>query len=62
MPWEKFDAIKTPEDLDRFFRDTFPDSIPLIGKELLIKDYFKNEKGSLISIKVSRFDYFYIDF
>jgi kynurenine 3-monooxygenase len=51
MPWEKFDAIKNPQDLKEFFTETFPDSIPLIGLELLITDYFKNEKGSLISVK-----------
>lgn len=51
MPWSKFDAIKTPDDLILFFEETFGDSLPLIGRDLLVKDYFKNEKGSLVSIK-----------
>lgn len=52
MPWSKFDAIQNPHDLEVFFDETFPDSVPLIGRELLIQDYFKNSKGSLISVKV----------
>ncbi|KAI8616518.1 hypothetical protein BC830DRAFT_1167744 [Chytriomyces sp. MP71] len=51
MPWKKFDAIKTREDLFAFFDEKFGDSVPLIGKELLVKDYFKNPKGALISVK-----------
>jgi kynurenine 3-monooxygenase len=54
MPWEKFEAIKTPDDLLEFFDTTFPDSVPLLGKTELVTDYFKNEKGPLISIKVSQ--------
>jgi kynurenine 3-monooxygenase len=54
MPWEKFEAIKTPDDLLEFFDTTFPDSVPLLGKTDLVADYFKNEKGPLISIKVSQ--------
>jgi kynurenine 3-monooxygenase len=52
MPWSKFDAIKTEEDLLGFFESTFPDSVPLIGKDLLVADYFKNPKGALVSVKV----------
>ena len=52
MPWDKFEAIKTKEDLLSFFEATFPDSLPVMGKDLLIGEYFKNPKGSLISIKV----------
>jgi kynurenine 3-monooxygenase len=53
MPWAKFDSIKTPQDLTNFFESTFPDALNLIGKDTLVKDYFKNPKGSLISIKVN---------
>ena len=52
MPWSKFESIKTPKDLEEFFQSTFPDSIPLIGLDLLIENYFKNEKGALMSLKV----------
>lgn len=52
MPWAKFDSIKTEGDLVEFFEETFRDSIPLMGRELLVKEYFKNPKGSLIEVKV----------
>lgn len=32
MPFTIFDSIKTEEQLMDFFRDTFPDSIPLLGE------------------------------
>lgn len=52
MPWSKFEAIKTPADLIEFFETTFADALNLIGREALVADYFKNEKGSLMTIKV----------
>eukprot|EP00054_Salpingoeca_dolichothecata_P022293 m.145869 g.145869 ORF g.145869 m.145869 type:complete len:447 (+) comp24288_c0_seq2:70-1410(+) len=51
MPFATFDAIKTEEDLLSFFEREFPDSIPLIGKEKLVEDYFRNPTGSLRTIK-----------
>jgi hypothetical protein len=35
-----------------FFETNFPDSIPLIGKQKLIEDYFCIKPAALISIKV----------
>ena len=32
MPFEMFESIKTEEQLMEFFRDKFPDSIPLLGE------------------------------
>jgi kynurenine 3-monooxygenase len=52
MPWEKFNSLHTKEEVLEFFETYFPDAIPLIGKERLIADYLKNEKGSLMTIKV----------
>jgi kynurenine 3-monooxygenase len=52
MPWKNFDAIKNEADLLEFFESTFPDSVPLLGKERLVKDYFENPKGALMSVKV----------
>lgn len=57
MPWSKFDAIKTKEDLLAFFESTFPDSMDLIGRELLVADYFKNPKGPLMSVKCKPYHY-----
>ena len=53
MPRDKFQTIRTETDLIRFFESTFPDAVPLIGLDLLVGEYFKNPKGSLVSIKVS---------
>jgi kynurenine 3-monooxygenase len=40
-----------------FFEDTFPDALKLMGRELLVKEYFKNPKGSLISVKCKPYHY-----
>ena len=52
MPFENFDVIKTEGNLVEFFKKYFPDSIPLIGEERLKEEYFRNPKGSLMSVKV----------
>ena len=52
MPESMFSSLKTPENLISFFQREFPDSIPLIGEEKLISDFFKNPKSPLMSIKV----------
>jgi kynurenine 3-monooxygenase len=56
MPFKKFDEIKTRQDLLSFFQTHFPDSIEKIGIDLLVKDYFTNPKGSLISIKTKPYN------
>ncbi|KAJ3329422.1 kynurenine 3-monooxygenase, mitochondrial precursor [Blyttiomyces sp. JEL0837] len=57
MPWSKFDSIKTEQDLISFFESTFPDSVPLIGRDLLVRDYFANPKGALMSVKCKPYNY-----
>ncbi|CAG8447458.1 10990_t:CDS:2 [Ambispora leptoticha] len=57
MPYEKFDAIKTEDDLITFYQLYFTDAIPLIGEQNLKRDYFLNPKGSLISIKCDPYNY-----
>lgn len=52
MPFSMFESIETPEQLLRFFEATFPDSIDLIGRSTLPELFFKNPRGSLVSIKV----------
>lgn len=54
MPVEMFEALTTPEKLIQFFQSNYPDSLPLIGKDRLIKDFFATKPSGLISIKVSR--------
>lgn len=51
MPFENFSNIKSSEDLLKFFETFFPDSIPLIGEERLIKDFFKVKPQHLITVK-----------
>ena len=53
MPESMISSLKTPQDLITFFQREFPDSIPLIGQEKLISDFFANPKTALMSIKVS---------
>lgn len=57
MPFVKFKQLNTPEALLKFFNKNFPDSVPLIGKEKLITDFFKGKPLPLVSVKVI---YFYI--
>ncbi|KAI8903835.1 hypothetical protein EDD86DRAFT_214444 [Gorgonomyces haynaldii] len=57
MPFQKFDEIKNEQDLMHFFETYFKDSIPLIGREKLVKDYFGNPKGPLISVKCKPYHY-----
>lgn len=55
MPFDKFETVDTPEKLVDFFKQTFPDSIPLMGEKELVRCYFENPRGSLQSIKVFPF-------
>jgi len=52
MPIPIFGELKTPEDIDAFFTQEFPDAIRLIGREYLIKDFLSSRPSHLISIKV----------
>ncbi|CAG0905887.1 unnamed protein product, partial [Darwinula stevensoni] len=51
MPFQFFSEIKDSEDLIEFFGNNFPDSIPLIGKEKLVKDFFRVGPSHLITVK-----------
>ncbi|KAJ3389404.1 hypothetical protein HDU84_008735 [Entophlyctis sp. JEL0112] len=57
MPWKEFEAIKTPEELLAFFKTHFADSIPLLGSDHLISDFFKNQRGALMSVKCTPYNY-----
>lgn len=54
MPFANFEMIHNKDDLLEFFEEHFADAIQLMGKDLLIKEYFKNPKGSLVMVRVSR--------
>ncbi|XP_055620642.1 kynurenine 3-monooxygenase isoform X2 [Toxorhynchites rutilus septentrionalis] len=51
MPFSNFNSIKCDNELMRFFKQYFPDAIALIGRERLIKDFFKTKPQSLVMIK-----------
>ncbi|KAG0211441.1 kynurenine 3-monooxygenase, mitochondrial precursor [Mortierella sp. GBA30] len=57
MPFANFEMIHKEEDLLKFFEEYFTDSIDLIGKDLLVKEYFKNPKGALVMIKANPYHY-----
>ncbi|KAF9435918.1 kynurenine 3-monooxygenase, mitochondrial precursor [Entomortierella beljakovae] len=57
MPFTNFDKIQNEQDLLQFFEQYFTDAIQLMGKDLLIKEYFKNPKGSLVMINASPYHY-----
>jgi len=51
MPREIFAGIKNSGNIVQFFKQHFPDVIPVIGQERLIKDFLTNETGKLVSLK-----------
>jgi kynurenine 3-monooxygenase len=46
-----FDALKTKEDVRRYFTERFPDAVPHMPA--LADDYFTNPTGSLVTIRCS---------
>jgi kynurenine 3-monooxygenase len=58
FPYEgerSFSAIKNEEDLLNFFKEVFPDAVPLMPE--LAQDYFDNPIGSLVTIKCFPWSY-----
>jgi len=53
MPFHIFGTLSTPEILLNFFKENYSDTIELIGKERLLKDFFSNKALPLISVKCS---------
>ncbi|KAI1291117.1 Kynurenine 3-monooxygenase [Halotydeus destructor] len=53
MPFAWFESVNTEDKLIEFFTEYFPDAIPLIGRENLVRDYFATKPGSLMSVKCS---------
>jgi kynurenine 3-monooxygenase len=44
-----FNAIKTREDVEKFFAEEFPDATPMMPT--LLEDYFKNPTSSLVTVR-----------
>lgn len=57
MPANIFAQLDTPSALIKFFQTHYPDAVPLIGKERLVRDFFATRPSPLVSIKVSFIDY-----
>eukprot|EP00049_Salpingoeca_infusionum_P010743 m.185581 g.185581 ORF g.185581 m.185581 type:complete len:387 (-) comp14733_c0_seq4:1928-3088(-) len=57
MPFERFEELTNPTQVLEFFEREFPDSIDLIGRERLEKDFFTNPTAPLITVKCSPLAY-----
>ncbi|XP_062972010.1 kynurenine 3-monooxygenase isoform X2 [Elgaria multicarinata webbii] len=55
MPFEDFEELKTGDQVLDFFKMYFPDSIPLIGKQELMQDYFLLPAQAMVSVKCSSY-------
>jgi kynurenine 3-monooxygenase len=49
VPFEKFEQIKTDEDIRKFFEDEFADAMPMMPT--LLEDYKRNPIGNLVTVK-----------
>ncbi len=50
-----FDRIKTPDDVEAYFKQWFPDAVPLMPR--LREDYFENPTSSLCTIRCGPWNY-----
>ncbi|XP_046406425.1 kynurenine 3-monooxygenase [Ischnura elegans] len=51
MPFAQFKNLDTPKKLLDFFNHFYPDAVPLLGKEKLVKDFFDSRPSPLVSVK-----------
>ncbi|CAL1546667.1 unnamed protein product [Lymnaea stagnalis] len=51
MPFEIFESITSEEKLIQFFKDEFPDALPLLGEAELKQSFFSCKALPLVSIK-----------
>ncbi|GBP86830.1 Kynurenine 3-monooxygenase [Eumeta japonica] len=51
MPFRNFKDLNTEERLLAFFDKYFTDSVPLIGKDKLLKDFFGGSPSTLVAVK-----------
>uniref|UniRef100_A0A8D0E795 L-amino-acid oxidase n=1 Tax=Salvator merianae TaxID=96440 RepID=A0A8D0E795_SALMN len=55
MPFEDFEKLSTGDQVLDFFKIHFPDSVSLIGKQELMRDYFLLPAQAMISVKCSTY-------
>ncbi|KAK3916302.1 Kynurenine 3-monooxygenase, partial [Frankliniella fusca] len=51
MPFAQFEAITTDRELLAFFERHFVDSLPLLGEDALVRDFFRSKPQPLVSVK-----------
>ncbi|CAL1704375.1 unnamed protein product [Somion occarium] len=56
-PAAEFDLLTSPETIIKWFGTNFPDALPLIGEKALLKDFERNPRSPLISIKATPYHY-----
>ncbi|MHB1330002.1 MAG: FAD-dependent oxidoreductase, partial [Gemmatimonadales bacterium] len=44
-----FDRLRTPADVEAFFRREFPDALPIMPS--LVEDFFANRTGSMVTVR-----------
>ncbi|KAI0705824.1 FAD/NAD-P-binding domain-containing protein [Cytidiella melzeri] len=54
-PTSEFEQLDTAEKTLRWFKTYFPDALPLIGEDNLLRDFDNNPRSSLITVKVRTF-------
>ena len=57
MPEDIFSQLNTRAEVERFFAKHYPDAMEMMGKENLVRNYFENPVGSLISVKCKPYHY-----
>ncbi|EKM55546.1 uncharacterized protein PHACADRAFT_94208 [Phanerochaete carnosa HHB-10118-sp] len=56
-PTSEFERLSTREKTLEWFRTHFSDALPLIGEEVLLRDFEKNPRSALITVKARPYHY-----
>lgn len=56
-PYEELKALTTREAVLDLFTTHFPDALELIGREMLLKDFFANPASPLVTVKMNKYNY-----
>ncbi|KAI0337081.1 FAD/NAD-P-binding domain-containing protein [Trametopsis cervina] len=56
-PTSEFSQLDREEKILKWFRTNFPDALPLIGEDNLLRDFRNNPRSSLITIKAKPYHY-----
>jgi kynurenine 3-monooxygenase len=56
-PFETFERLQTDIDITAFFKEHFPNALPLIGEKELLRCFRENPRSPLLSIKCLPYHY-----